>query len=1095
MEAPDFAETARPGQTAPPSGPPSAAAGTVAPVKTTGSTIETAPVQQPSFPAAQTASSISRQPLAGAPASPPAPIFPATAPAGRPVLRARLNPATQVTPPATQNGAAADPERAEVAAGNVPVTTTPEANLAAPGRTEPLTSQSALRKEPRTVDELENETVSVLAEVGPDRPETVQTTEIVQTIETVQTADDAAAEMLAPGTDDVPLTSDGPASDGPASDSPASNDQTEAASPPSASRPLDQTVPVLGAPLPDDRSAQLPVAADVRPENLLQAALLPREPETRQSETGLQATEQASVQQPARPGGSEAGGASAFQGAASARESLIPVPAPADGEPRAPRDLAAQNPDPLQDQPASVLDAALVMTPTTNLLPAASGLPDQPGQVQADAVMADSESFATALPSSALSSREQPGSEQPGSEQPGSDQFAPDRAGLKQSTSDRLSAPASAPAQPAPTPAETGQRGPEQAAPVQASRLSGPATEVTPPAALASAPADAAAPGRDLPQGGEPLSTGERPKGVGDAEAVAADQTTQRSLASENLPPRDLLGSDMARNAASGLLMAPGTGAELVMRETPLDAAPEPAQMPQGLTRLPTAQPLFPRQSLEGQTGSQAAPEHAEADLPDASTSGDRSINFRPLSVDSEPGSTVQSGPPLGAQASGTQLADRRSSVAQLLAAQSPDAGPPDAGSPDAGSPDTRSPATQLPGVQPSDSQVAGMQALDTQPPSMQPLPAGTNPALPLPVQLPSTQLPSIPPPTTLPVQAQSQSAQSLLSRSQSAQSQSAQSQSTQARAIQPPVSQPLPSPLSRQEQTLQAALADPAARESLPLSVRARLAPLLGRGLGETQLLRTAAAAAATSAAAADALAVGDTVLLSPGQDLSSPRGLGLLAHELTHVLRQRDPGFVPAVVRGARAGVAGSNTGQTRSDLAGGLPSAAPDEEGLAEQVEGLVREQFERRGRQQAAGGGFTAPAASAPSAEKQSWGGLPAPWEAMPFWDAPETPPTPSAGPPRPTVSARTRPGTGSAGSRGPAGQNSSAGTGAVPLAQAASTTRSVPGSGSSEEAAKPALPAVGSDKNKARNTPDLDRLAQQVYSLIKGRLHTEIRRDR
>ena len=282
--------------------------------------------------------------------------------------------------------------------------------------------------------------------------------------------------------------------------------------------------------------------------------------------------------------------------------------------------------------------------------------------------------------------------------------------------------------------------------------------------------------------------------------------------------------------------------------------------------------------------------------------------------------------------------------------------------------------------------------------------------------------------------------------------------------------------PMTQAQQRLEQALASPQAREPLPLSVRSRLTPLLGQDPGEVHLIRNAHATAATAAAAADALTVGDAVLLSPGQDLASPRGLGLLAHELTHVLRGRDPGFVPALVRRVPG----------RPEV---LAAARLDEEQLAEHVEGQVQSEMTRG----AALPGRGIPTAPAVAATPSPWGGLPAPWEKLPFWEAPspgaETaaawPTAPQAQ--TPLQSAAPRPRSAAA----PARLSSAPAASAAPQAQAASTSRSV-------DSSPPEMrgPAVATDHRKTnRKAPDLDRLAQQVYSLIKRRLSTEVRRDR
>lgn len=303
--------------------------------------------------------------------------------------------------------------------------------------------------------------------------------------------------------------------------------------------------------------------------------------------------------------------------------------------------------------------------------------------------------------------------------------------------------------------------------------------------------------------------------------------------------------------------------------------------------------------------------------------------------------------------------------------------------------------------------------------------------------------------------------------------------------------------PLSRQDQALQKALEHPG--DPLPLSVRARLAPVMGRELGAVRLLRNAEAAAATAAAAADALALGDRVLLSPGQDLASPRGLGLLAHELTHVLRERDPDFVPLVAREpartrgasvpapslpsvAATSVQPSAAQPIQAVRNGAAPigrTAASGEEGLAEFVEAQVRQEMQ-------------APSRSTPS--DSPWGGLPAPWEPMPFWDAPATP----SGAAQAEQPRRSPDGTSTAGSSsGAAAQAPSAPpppAARAQVAQAASTSRSVDSSPGPTPTSLGA--AVGSDHRKSASPPpDLDRLAQQVYGMIKQRLATETRRNR
>ncbi len=292
------------------------------------------------------------------------------------------------------------------------------------------------------------------------------------------------------------------------------------------------------------------------------------------------------------------------------------------------------------------------------------------------------------------------------------------------------------------------------------------------------------------------------------------------------------------------------------------------------------------------------------------------------------------------------------------------------------------------------------------------------------------------------------------------------------ARIADPVSAAPLPVPglqRVRSRARVERALAQPEAREPLPLQARARLAPLLGADVSGVHVVRDARAAEAVAEVGADALAVGDTVLLGAGQDLSSPQSLALLAHELTHVLRERQPGFVPASVRR-----------QTRS--------ARLDEETLAERVEGQVRQRLQAA--RPAESPRPTAGAAPSPS----EWNGLPAPWDPMPHWEAPATNEAPRQAAPRAAAAAPA-----------PLASAPAAPAAAAPFAsgaRAASSARSVASSDSGSDSAGAGGsevaqgPAVGFDHRKTnRNAPDLDRLAVQIYAILKRRLSDEMRRIR
>jgi hypothetical protein len=221
----------------------------------------------------------------------------------------------------------------------------------------------------------------------------------------------------------------------------------------------------------------------------------------------------------------------------------------------------------------------------------------------------------------------------------------------------------------------------------------------------------------------------------------------------------------------------------------------------------------------------------------------------------------------------------------------------------------------------------------------------------------------------------------------------------------------------------------------------------------------------------AADAATTGDAILLAPGHhDETAPQTLGVLAHELTHVARQRTPRFVPPVVRG--------RVGETA------------DEEPLAEAVEAHTRSAARAAGPAQPAPAAPGAPpiaqpangrlgeppTASAASAQNpDSWNGLPAPWEPLPNWVASawvEPAGAEQAAPPSPTAA--------SAASSAGGGDTATA-----PAFQLAEQDRSI----ESTPAAAPAsaAPAAGPVP------PDLDALAKQVYAVLKQRLAAERRR--
>jgi len=156
--------------------------------------------------------------------------------------------------------------------------------------------------------------------------------------------------------------------------------------------------------------------------------------------------------------------------------------------------------------------------------------------------------------------------------------------------------------------------------------------------------------------------------------------------------------------------------------------------------------------------------------------------------------------------------------------------------------------------------------------------------------------------------------------------------------------------------------------------AARSMLEPLLGIDPDSVRLQEGGMAGEAAAARDADALAVGEHILAPPGATTGdSPEALGLLAHELTHVARQRSPTFVPPVL--------------LEGDLVPEGTPFVPPLEG-AEEAVALAAERAVRRAARATpspAGG----PAPSGPEGGREAFGGFPAPGEPLPLpsvWDS-------------------------------------------------------------------------------------------------------------
>lgn len=273
------------------------------------------------------------------------------------------------------------------------------------------------------------------------------------------------------------------------------------------------------------------------------------------------------------------------------------------------------------------------------------------------------------------------------------------------------------------------------------------------------------------------------------------------------------------------------------------------------------------------------------------------------------------------------------------------------------------------------------------------------------------------------------------------------------------------------------------AQREALPLSQRIRrfLQPLVGIDPAAVPVYRDTRAERATDAFRADALTVGNQIELGAQHMEDTPQTLGVLAHELTHVARQREPRFVPPVARSTSV-----SAGHGAEE-----PFAPTDEEALAGLVEGRVRH-LARQGQADMKARPANEPAEvefgnsqSDARREKDPWGGLPAPWEPLPVsWLAAPT-----------TLRREARSGAAEAASPltmpvmrpggDMVGNGQAGGTQTGPTVQRAGIERSMP-----EEQEDT---STAHDAPKAPE-PDLDALARQVYAILKRRLGVEYRRE-
>ncbi len=295
------------------------------------------------------------------------------------------------------------------------------------------------------------------------------------------------------------------------------------------------------------------------------------------------------------------------------------------------------------------------------------------------------------------------------------------------------------------------------------------------------------------------------------------------------------------------------------------------------------------------------------------------------------------------------------------------------------------------------------------------------------------------------------------------------------------------------------------------PISIGAReiLEPLVGTEAGAARVHRGPAPARLLSALRADAVTVGDQIVLGEGRQEDDPKTVGLLAHELVHVARQRTPRFVPPVLAGSprvplvvRPTMQVPATTGPRSMAAAARPAsrvggpsraADPDrprssgrewdpEESMAVEVEAAAIAAAREHRRAPRPRGELVRPTEPGQAGtvigtrgdgEEQRagrWGSLPAPWEPLPdFLEGS-------------MESAEPAESTAAAGHTAEAAFPATAGVPAVRLAPSDRHVPEAPAHGGAEAGAAP-----GGAK------PDLDLLARQVYTILKRRLDGERRR--
>jgi hypothetical protein len=262
-----------------------------------------------------------------------------------------------------------------------------------------------------------------------------------------------------------------------------------------------------------------------------------------------------------------------------------------------------------------------------------------------------------------------------------------------------------------------------------------------------------------------------------------------------------------------------------------------------------------------------------------------------------------------------------------------------------------------------------------------------------------------------------------------------------------------------------------------IPQSARRFLEPLVGVDPASVRVQQAPPGAAATRGA--DALTSGDDIVLAAGQAGASPQALGLLAHELTHVALARGQGTVTPPI--------------AQDPSAPDRPTESLDEESLARRVEARVIGAAETLAGPASSTAPEQAPLQltpndaaqeSADSQEDDIWGNLPKPWEPLPAW---MTDPVPPSG----ISFTNTFPASWDA---PPTNGTSSAPTIAAPAANGAASAVQMAELGRDVQPQMQVAQSAPHDA-AAQVPPDLDALAQQVYTILRRRISAESRRFR